>query len=295
MANGHGSVGDVLHLQRQIGNQAVGRLLAGNALVQRQVEDAEKIGEAAPGVAGAEQAVNAVAKPERINEDGDIDGGICSDVQPHAFTNEGKTGEGTWHHCAGGTGGKGVYNTGAATLVAPVYKTSPAPQGGQAKAWIKKGTGTVTVKRAYLGVTHGDQGDYTAFPGNLWMSPRAMKRMDEHEEKHTKKTKEIYEKHIEPLEDRISKYRGIIKAKKAGTSAKAAKTALKAEIDWNKAVKDFADEDTTENKPMGPVDTTDQARADFYQAYYASAKFKKSSGNKWYMGLKGQQSKKGRT
>jgi hypothetical protein len=292
--NGRVSASQVLQLQRQVGNQAVGHLFNAGEMVQRQFEDEDKIGEDGLEMVVPEESVGGAPKPERINEFGEIDGGIASDVQPHAVTDLGRTGESSWHH-ASGSGGKGNQSTGDAQLVAPVYKTKPAKPGGQAKAWIKRGTATVKVKRSYIGVTHGDQGAYKHSPGNLWMSPRARDRVDKHEEKHVKKTKEIHEKHIKPLEDRINKYQGLIKAKKAGATAAAAETALKTEIDWTKAVTDFATEDTAENQPMGPVDTDDMAKGDFYALYNTSAKFKKKTTNALYLGMKGQASKKGKT
>jgi nicotinamide mononucleotide (NMN) deamidase PncC len=179
-------------------------------------------------------------------------------------------------------------------FVAPFYKSKPAKQGGQAKAWIKKGTGTVKVKRSFTGVTHGAQGAFTAPPpGTVWMSPRARDRVDKHEREHTKKTKEIHATYIEPLEQRIAKYRGFFHAKKAGANQAAAIAALKTEIDWNSAVQSFATEDTNENTPMGPVDTNDMHQADFYEDFPTSAKFRQQSHCTIYEGVGG--SKEGKT
>jgi hypothetical protein len=113
-----------------------------------------------------------------------------------------ETVDGIWHHCAGGTGGRGNEPTGQTQLVAPVYKTKPATPGGQAKAWIKKGTGTIKVRRSFVGVTHGNHGAYTPSPATIWMSPRAQARIDKHERKHIEKAKELHDTHIKPLDDR---------------------------------------------------------------------------------------------
>jgi hypothetical protein len=282
------SASDVLRLQHQVGNQAVQRLL-----IQRQFEDEDKIAEGAVGHALPEPAASSVPKPERVDAFGQIDGSISSNVAPHAFTDDGKTGVGTWHHCAGGTGGRGNQNTADAQLVAPVYKSSVS--GGQGRAWIKKGTGTIKVKRSYTGVTHGNQGAYNPSPATIWMSPRAQARMDKHERKHIEKTKELHDTYIKPLEDRISTFRGLIKAKKAGATPGAAVTALQTQIDWNTAINDFANNDTAQNQPGGPVDTTDQATADFYTGFPTSAAFQTQSGCDTYVGIKGQASKKGKT
>lgn len=299
-------------LQGQIGNQAVQRLMSahaasapratprvgsepGSPVVQRQFDDEDKVAEDAVGFmrGPAQHPETATPKPERVNESGLIDGEITSDVQPHAFTDGGRVGEGTWHHC-GGTGGVGVENLGEATLVAPVFKTSPPGKDGVAKAWIRHGTGTVKVKRSYRGVTHGVQGAYTAAPpGTVWMSPRARDRVDKHERQHIKKTKEIYDAHIKPLEERIDKYRGLLKDKKRGASEAAARTALETEIDWNQAVTDFANEDTAQNTPMGPVDTNDMATADFYRDYATKPEFQVKTGCDMYEGVGA--SKRGKT
>jgi hypothetical protein len=302
----------LLSLQGQIGNQAVQRLMSahaasapraaprvgsepGSPVVQRQFDDEDKVAEDAVGFmrGPAQRPETATAKPERVNESGLIDGEITSDVQPHAFIDGGRVAEGTWHHC-GGTGGVGVETLGDATLVAPVFKTSPPGKDGVAKAWIRHGTGKVKVKRSYRGVTHGVQGAYTAAPpGTVWMSPRARDRVDKHERKHIKKTKEIYDAHIKPLEERIDKYRGFLKAKKQGVSEAAARTALETEIDWNQAVTDFANEDIAQNTPMGPVDTDDMATADMYRDYATTPEFQTKSGCDVYEGV--EASKKGKT
>jgi hypothetical protein len=254
-----------------------------------------KVAEDAPGYlrGPAEKPETAVAKPLTKNRFGEMDGGVTSNVQPHAFVDGGRVGESTWHHCGGG-GGKGVENLGDAKLVAPLYKTKPAPPGGQAKAWIKRGTGTIKVKRSFTGVTHGPQGAFTQPPvGTVWMSPRARDRIDKHEREHTKKTKEAYDLYIKPLQKRVSTYRGFIKAKKRGANENAAETPLQTEIDWNKSIQDFADMDTRENTPMGPVDVNDMNKADFYADYQTSAKFQLKSNCSIYEGVGA--SKRGKT
>jgi hypothetical protein len=292
------SADDVAQLMGLAGNATVSRMVARSQPVpltlQREFEDADKVADDAVGVMRGPAAgpVNPVVRPESRNEFGEMDGSIGSDVAPHAFTDGGRVGESAWHHCGGG-GGKGVENLGAATLVAPVYKTKPAPPGGEAKAWIQDGTGKIKVTRSFMGVTHGPQGAYTAPPvGTVWMSPRGRERVDKHERVHTKKTKEIYDLHIAPLEKRISKYRGFLKAKKKGTDEAAAQNALQTEIDWNASVKDFADKDTQQNTPMGPVDVNDMNKADFYQDYDTSPKFQAKSNCTVYEGVGASKKKK---
>ena len=123
--------------------------------------------------------------------------------------------------------------------------------------------------------------------------PPARDRVDKHEREHTKKTKEIHATYIEPLEQRIAKYRGFFHAKKAGADQATAIGALQTEIDWNSAIQSFATEDTNENTPMGPVDTNDMQTADFYADFPTSAKFQQESHCTIYEGVGA--SKKGKT
>lgn len=315
-----GSAASIFRLQALAGNHAVSRLVDGRrqtssnsfprdgilppaisfrpqvaSTVQREFSDADMVAEDAPGYmrGPAGKPESASAKPERVNPFGLFDGEITSDVAPHAFTDIGQVSEGTWHHC-GGSGGKGVENTGHADLVAPVFKTKAAKPGGQAKAWIKKGTGTVKVKRSFNGVTTGVQGPFTSPPAGdvVWMSPRGQTRVAKHEREHTKKTKELHKQYIVPLEDRISKYRGYIKAKKKGTDEATAQAALEAEIDWNNSIQNFANDDTAQNQPMGPVDQNDMQKADFYMDYPTSPAFKNKSGCDIYEGVGASRRKK---
>ena len=268
---------------------------AGAPVVQREFEDEEKIAEDAVGVmrGPAPQPVESTPTAERRNEFGEMDGEISSSVQPHAFTDKGRTGESTWHHTGGG-GGKGNFNTGHATLLAPVYKSkAPAKPGGRAKAWVESGTGTVKVKRSYVGVTHGKQGAYTADPpGTVWMSPRARTRVDVHEQNHTDKTEKFHDKYIKPLEWRIWKFSGFLHANKHGADEPAAIAALQAKIDWDNSVQQFADADTAENRPMGPLDLKDMNKSDFYKDYETSDKFRAKENCTIYEGVGASRRKK---
>jgi hypothetical protein len=280
---------NVLRLQRQVGNQAVLRLLAASrGTIQRDFEDDDKVAEDAVGIARgfAPQVTLAQAGSPKTNASGLIDGEIGSGVEPHAFTDKGKVGEAAWIH-TGGSGGAGVEPTGHATVVAPVIKTKPPKKaGGRAKAWVQSGTGTVKVKRSWRGVTHGING--TTNNGNigiLWMSPRAQDRIDKHERKHVKSTKELYEQHIEPLESRVSRFSGLIKAHKHGADENQAEQALITRLDWNQSIQDFANADIAANQPMGTTDTNDMASADFYKDYTTRDKFRQKTTAQIYEGV----------
>lgn len=241
--------------QRQIGNRAVA------AFLQREFEDQGE--QLQPPKPILEETGSGSVQTEGANEFGEVDGSIGSGVFPHFMFNLGQTSTDKWHHAAGG-GGKGNQFTGDAKLVAPVYKSKPATATKPAKAWIKFGTGRVRVVRSYVGVVFGNNGEYRHAPGLTWITFKAKRRIAKHEREHVKKTRELHTQHIKPLEKRISKYRSPGAKTMPGTDEAAAIAALQAHVDWNTAVQGFATDDTTQNTPMGPVDTTDQARADFY-------------------------------
>ncbi|MEO8539448.1 MAG: hypothetical protein ABI577_06875 [bacterium] len=247
---------DALFAQRTIGNRAMSRA------IQREFEDQdEQLGAPQPVL---EESASGAVQSEGVNQFGEVDGSIGSNVVPHAMSNKGQSGTELWHHAGGGRGGTGNQPTGDAQLTAPVYKSKPAAGTKPAKAWIEGGTGKVKVVRSYVGVTQGDNGVYKHAPGQTWITWKAKWRIAKHEREHIKKTKELHKTHVQPLEKRVSKYRGIGHSSMDGADEAAAIAALQTHIDWNKSVNDFAADDTTQNTPMGPVDTTDQAKADFY-------------------------------
>jgi len=274
------------------------RLFAGSpatAIVMRDFDDEDKVAEDAVAVFRGFATGVALLPPRanQVNEFGLIHGSIGSGVEPHAFTDKGKTGEASWIH-TGGTGGAGNENTGDADLVAPVIKTrAPSKPGKPARAWVKKGTGTIKVKRSFKGVNHGINGATTSGPaGTLWMSPRAQDRIDKHERKHVKSSKELYEQHIEPLEKRVSWFSGFIHASKSGADATAAENNLITRLNWNQSILDFQNADTTANQPMGTTDTDDMNSGGFYADYATTAKFKQKSGADIYEGVGASRKKK---
>lgn len=233
--------------------------------IQREFEDA---GEAAAPQKVLEEAASGAVTVEAESAFGEADGMIGADVAPHAMSNKGKTGSDLWAH-AGGAGGVGNQSVGSATLTAPVYESRAATAKKPAKAWIKSGTGKVTVIRSYTGVSKGNNGVYKHGGGATWVTGKASSRIDKHEKEHIKTSKELHDAHIKPLEKRVSSYRGMTGKNKDGTDEAAAIAALQTEVDWNTAVNDFATNDTTQNTPMGPVDLIDQAKPDFYYDFGA--------------------------
>jgi hypothetical protein len=238
------------------------------------VEDLGKVGEgqlaatngapAQPDL--AEAAEGATLAPSGTNEFGEMDGELKTGAITHAFKARGKTGTALWHHAGGPNGGTG-YPAGASTVVAPQYDSSPATPGKQAKAWIRKDTGTVKVTTWFIGVPKGDNGVANwagSGGGQVYIAGSGVRRIDKHEQGHSKETKRIHNAHIKPLEGRISKYRGTLHKTMKAATAPAAVAALQTHVDWNQTLTNFANADIAANQPGGTWDTTDQAKADFY-------------------------------
>jgi hypothetical protein len=231
--------------------------------LQRAFDDKGKTGTATVGVVRDEEVETSTPRATEVNEFGEMERRIASDVQPHAFVSRGKTGYAPWHW-GGGTGGKGNENTGDVALVAPQYDSEPPARPGEAaKAWVRSGTGTVNVTRSYTGVPVGANGTDIWGTGTLYITYRASRRMDRHELEHVTSSKSLHDTYLEPLEARLSRNRGKGSALE-GTTPDLAETALKTAVNWNPALTSFATADTTANQPGGTTDTTDQLTPDFY-------------------------------
>jgi hypothetical protein len=254
---------EVVALQHGLGNRAVTRLIKAQPakVLQRQMEDEGKVDEApVEGAPVVEEKKMADLEEAKVNEFGEQDGELTSDVQPHVFVNGGKTGVGIvgW---VGGPGGKGNQNVGEIVLVAPQYESRAAANGNQAKAWVRAGTGTATVTRSYTGVVVGANGPTHYFTAN------ASARADEHEVLHVESSRDLHKTHIVPLEARRGSRTGEANALFSGTTAAEAEQALKAFIKWNDTIDAFRDADKAANTPMGTVDIADLASPTFIKNY----------------------------
>jgi hypothetical protein len=169
---------------------------------------------------------------------------------PHAFVAGGRTGTATW---AGGGGAGAHGNQPAGSIqsqVPPVYVAAPGPASGQFSARVRKGTGKITVRRSWVGINAGDQ-------GNGWyVTRRAAARINQHERLHVASTLSIYNTHLRPLLQRIAN-RSL--GRNAGTSAAGAIMALQGAVAWPVSITSFQTADIAANAPMGTVDTNDLA------------------------------------
>jgi hypothetical protein len=238
----------LLHLQRSHGRRFVQRFLA------REMAAGERTGEApVEGVPVKEEGEAAAPDLSQVNENGEIDGAITSNVHPHVFVNRGKTGS-AMVHWVGGTGGMGNQPVGSIDLVAPVYENrNPAGSDPQGNAWIRPGTGTARVTRSFTGAPAGPNGP------TAYLTTRGSIRADVHERLHIASSRTHHDTHIKPLERRVARHRGRSAGLSAGATGAEAQTALQTFVDWNTAVTNFANADTTDNTPGGTVDTNDLA------------------------------------
>ena len=246
---------EVLHLQRSHGNQFVQRLIT------RAMEPEGHVGEAPlEGVPVTEEIEAAVPDLSQVNEYGEIDGLVTSNVAVHLFVNRGKTGSDIVHW-VGGTGGTGN-PAGAIDLVAPVYENEN-PSGGaiQGRAWIRPGTGTATVRRWFIGAPAGPNGP------TAYLTTRGSIRVDVHERLHIASSRGHHDTNIRPLERRVAQHRGRAAGLLAGTTGAEAQTALQTFVDWNTTVTNFVTADTADNTPGGAVDTADMASGTYLNDY----------------------------
>lgn len=172
------------------------------------------------------------------------------DGEPHAFTAGGKTGGIAW---AGGTYGKGPKGNQPSGLIDPLMPPLMTGEWGgllsRANAWVVPGTGIAEVERSYVTSASGDQGT------GWWVTPKAAARLEQHEELHVKKSRELYETDIQPALDRVAKSADTGKA--ASYFLSDAKEILRQEIGFWPAVKSFTGWDKSENGKMGAVDRAD--------------------------------------
>jgi hypothetical protein len=252
----------LLALQQLHGNRVVSRLIAAaqaqSQVVQREVEEAEG-GEGSLGTPVEIPAESAAVEMPGQNDDGFYDGTVTSNVTPHAFADKGKTGK-AMIHWVGGTGGLGNQNVGSIDVTAPVIESAdPTGKQTEGRAWVKSGTGKAKATRSYTGAPWGANGPtaYLTLAGSF--------RVDKHEKLHVKATKAAHDTHIKPLEKRVSKNRGKSSALKSGATGVEAAATLTTALDWNAAIAAFANEDTTENTPMGNVDNADLASGTYIQ------------------------------
>jgi hypothetical protein len=176
------------------------------------------------------------------------------DGRPHAFVPGGKTGTSPWGG-GGGAGPHGNQDSGSADLVVPEYESSWGGVFDNADAWVKDGTGIVTVNRSYVTSNSGDQ-------GNGWyVTDKAAAALEKHEQKHVGKSRSMYADHIQPMLDRIVTSYAYGKGKVYKSSEAVA--LLQRYVGWGGAIKSFDEDDKAWNGKGGAVDQEDQYSPNF--------------------------------
>ncbi len=186
-------------------------------------------------------------------EGGDIDPGT-EDLRPRIFIGGGRTGKAAWGGGAG-AGPHGNQESGSAELVSPEIETSWGGAFANADAWVRDGTGTVTVKRDYVSSDAGDQ-------GNGWyVTDKAAAGLDRHERLHVAKSRDLYADKMQPMLDRIlmSYQYGKGKVYKSADAAQL----VRRYVDWPASVKSFDEDDKAWNGKGGQVDQEDQYSPNF--------------------------------
>ena len=182
-----------------------------------------------------------------LDDDGD-------DGRPDAFVPGGKTGTSPWGG-GGGAGPHGNQDLGSADFVVPKYESSWGGVFDNADAWVKEGTGIVTVNRSYVTSSAGDQ-------GNGWyVTDKAAAALETHEQKHVGKSRSMYADHIQPMLDRIITAYDYGKGKVYKSSEAVA--LVQRYVGWGSAIKSFDEDDKAWNGKGGAVDQEDQYSPNF--------------------------------
>lgn len=260
----------VRHVQRAYGNRAVLSLLSQTPRApqpvcrpgEEEVPAAPSADESSTGSLSVEEEFEPLVYEELPEQMGFVDLGrqgtalygdassSSNAARPRAFVNGGRTGTVVW---AGG-GGAGAHGNEAAgsiqAQVAPVFDSSPpTAAGNDAKAWVRAGTGTISVTRSWVGINSGNQGN------GHFVTAGAAARINSHETQHVANSQANYTAALAPLEARVAARRAATPL--LGASAAAAIAALQANINWAATVTSFQTADSAANAPGGSVDTAD--------------------------------------
>jgi hypothetical protein len=170
---------------------------------------------------------------------------------PSAFVAGGRTGSVRW---AGGGGAGPHGNQRVGTLqkyIPPVYKAKSRGLLSDSDAWVKAGTGVITVIRSWVGATGGDQGN------TWWISDLAAARLSSHEQLHVKASKRHYDALLAPLLASVATSRDL--GREAGFTEEDAVNSLRFQISWPMWVTLFQVNDIASNDNGGEVDSGDLA------------------------------------
>ncbi len=173
------------------------------------------------------------------------------DRRPRLFVDGGRTRR-IPYTLAAGQGPRGNQQAGTfQSVVVPRYDSRSLGMFSNSQAWVRAGTGLLTVRRSYLGVAAGNQRN------GYYVTTRAAARVDQHEQTHIRNGHRLYNTHLRPLLDRVRSYtprptgRGRVVTRYLQGSAR---SALERLIDWTSSLWRFRNADNTTNGVGGTVD-----------------------------------------
>lgn len=175
-----------------------------------------------------------------------------ADIFPRVFVSGGRTGTVVFAG-GGGAGPRGNQTVGSIQAqVPPIYDSRSLGTLSNSEAWVRAGTGSLSVTRSYVGMNSGDQGN------GYYVTPRAAARTDQHEAAHVQNSETHYNTHLRPMLNRISNYTpaaagggGRVVARFLQSSARSALAGI---IGWATAITNFQTADSADNRPMGTID-----------------------------------------
>jgi len=176
---------------------------------------------------------------------------LRADGYPRVFVDGGRTGTVAYNFDRS-QGPHGVELSGTfQAIVVPVYDSRSLGTWNDSEAWVRAGTGSVTVRRSYVGMTSGNQGN-----GNF-VTARAVARAHQHEAAHIRNSQGHYNTYLRSLLTRIRSYTpaptgggGVVTRFFQG----AARGELERIIEWTSAVWRFRSADIADNRVGGTLD-----------------------------------------
>ena len=218
-----------------------------------------------PDQEGEEQAVSVESGPGGFVDDGPtgvepFNGGCSADPEgrARAFVAGGSTGVIPYAGAGGvalGPHNHEAVGTTQEPTVLPVYQSKSNGILSDSNAWVKDGTGDLTVRRSWTTSKAGDQGN------GHFLTQKAASRLDEHESFHVAATKQKYDDTIAPMLERVKNSATL--GKNAAFTQKGAIEKLAGAIMWESSIKSFAAGDKAENGPGGNVDKNDIRAEDY--------------------------------
>ncbi len=182
---------------------------------------------------------------------GESSSSLRADGYPRIFVDGGRTGKAAYTD-APSQGTRCNQLAGSyQRIIVPAYDSRSLGIFRDSEAWVRRGTGNLTVERSYVGVDAGDQGN------GYYVTPRAAARANQHEALHIQNSRRLYNTHLRPLLARVRRY---TPAPSGGGHVVtryfqgAARQELQRIIGWTSAIWSFRNSDIAVNGVGGTID-----------------------------------------